>query len=113
MSTPFSTLLNDFATDLVLARPNPCPNCGPYPCYHICPNSPLYYSPEQERLDDMRYDPSEYYREGGFIDEDYYDDDYYPDDPDVDQYEDEPEIPFDPVELQGQPNPGDDQDIPF
>jgi hypothetical protein len=34
---------------------NNCPNCGPYDCYHICPNSPHYYSPEQERADDAFY----------------------------------------------------------
>lgn len=46
-----------------------CPNCGPYECYHICPNSPHFYSPEQERYDEANYDPSEYYREGGFYDD--------------------------------------------
>lgn len=54
--------------------PNPCPNCGPGDCYHICPNSPHFYSPERERADEANYDPSEYYREGGFADPDYYDD---------------------------------------
>lgn len=47
----------------------PCPNCGADPCYHICPNSPHYYSPEQERMDDAFYgqdDMSERY--GGQID---------------------------------------------
>lgn len=33
-----------------------CGNCGGDPvgegCYHICFNSPAYYSPEQERYDD-------------------------------------------------------------
>jgi hypothetical protein len=76
-STPSPHRLNDFATDLVLANPNPCGNCGPWPCYHICPNSPHYYSAEQERYDDANYDRSEYYREGGFIDVDYYDEDTY------------------------------------
>jgi len=28
-----------------------CPNCGANPCYFICPNSPRYYSAEQERAD--------------------------------------------------------------
>jgi hypothetical protein len=28
-----------------------CSNCGADPCYSICPNSPDYYSPEQERED--------------------------------------------------------------
>lgn len=28
-----------------------CSNCGADPCYSICPNSPDYYSPEQERAD--------------------------------------------------------------
>ncbi len=34
---------------------NNCPNCAPYDCYHICPNSEHYYSPEQERYDDQFY----------------------------------------------------------
>ena len=36
-----------------------CPTCGSTPmgsgCYHICPNSDSYYSPEQERYDDQFY----------------------------------------------------------
>ena len=28
-----------------------CSNCGADPCYSLCPNSPHYYSPEQERAD--------------------------------------------------------------
>ena len=36
-----------------------CPNCGGSPmgegCYHICYNSVHYYSPEQERQDDVHY----------------------------------------------------------
>lgn len=32
-----------------------CGNCGADPCYHICFNSPHYYSPEQERADDAHY----------------------------------------------------------
>ena len=36
-----------------------CPTCGSFPmgtgCYHICPNSIHYYSPEQERADDPHY----------------------------------------------------------
>ena len=34
---------------------NNCPNCAPYDCYHICPNSPFYYSAEQERADEPFY----------------------------------------------------------
>lgn len=53
-----------------------CEICGMNPvgeaCYHICPNSNHYYSPEQERADEANYDPQEYYREGGFIDDDPY-----------------------------------------
>lgn len=51
-----------------MAKTNDCPNCAPYDCYHICPNSPHYYSPEQERQDDANHDPSEYFRESGFED---------------------------------------------
>lgn len=32
-----------------------CEVCGASPCYHICPNSPHFYSPEQERYDDQFY----------------------------------------------------------
>jgi hypothetical protein len=32
-----------------------CPNCGADPCYHLCPNSVAYYSPEQERADEPWY----------------------------------------------------------
>ncbi len=36
-----------------------CPSCGSTPmgsgCYHICPNSDSFYSPEQERYDDQFY----------------------------------------------------------
>ena len=36
-----------------------CPNCGGVPmgsgCYHICRNSDSFYSPEQERADDVHY----------------------------------------------------------
>jgi hypothetical protein len=32
-----------------------CSHCGANPCYFICPNSPHYYSPEQERADDAWY----------------------------------------------------------
>jgi hypothetical protein len=32
-----------------------CSHCGATPCYHICPNSPHYYSAEQERADDATY----------------------------------------------------------
>lgn len=36
-----------------------CPECGQAPmgeaCYHICPNSDAFYSPEQERYDDQFY----------------------------------------------------------
>lgn len=32
-----------------------CTYCGASPCYHICPNSEHYYSPEQERYDDQFY----------------------------------------------------------
>lgn len=34
-----------------------CPECGQLPgeCYFICPNSPAFYSPEQERRDDAFY----------------------------------------------------------
>jgi len=34
---------------------NVCANCGANPCYHLCENSPHYYSPEQEKLDDPTY----------------------------------------------------------
>lgn len=40
-----------------------CPNCGADPCYHLCPNSVAYYSPEQERYDDMMDDGSDDHRE--------------------------------------------------
>lgn len=33
----------------------PCSYCGGDPCYHQCPNSQHYYSPEQERADDAFY----------------------------------------------------------
>lgn len=53
-----------------------CPVCGGDPigigCYHICPNSDHYYTPERERQDEANYDPSEYYREAGFADPDPY-----------------------------------------
>jgi len=29
-----------------------CDVCGASPCYHLCPNSPHYYSPEQEMHDE-------------------------------------------------------------
>jgi hypothetical protein len=36
-----------------------CKICGESPvgtgCYHICPNSVCFYSPEQERADDAHY----------------------------------------------------------
>ena len=34
-----------------------CSICGQPPdsCYNLCPNSPHFYSPEQERLDDAHY----------------------------------------------------------
>ena len=32
-----------------------CGNCGANPCYHLCFNSPYFYSPEQERYDDQFY----------------------------------------------------------
>jgi hypothetical protein len=63
-----------------MPQPNDCPNCAPYDCYHICPNSPHYYSAEQERADDATYgdldrwegygDPELCY-EGGEVDEPY------------------------------------------
>lgn len=40
-----------------------CSNCGADPCYHQCFNSPHYYSPEQERYDDMMDDGSDDMRE--------------------------------------------------
>lgn len=100
MST--SSTLNDFATDLALARPNPCRNCGPWPCYHICPNSPHYYSVEQERYDDAqdfgRYDDvHERYANSGEYGFD-------------DEYDDEPDIPFIPPVREPV---GDTDDIPF
>lgn len=54
--------------------PNNCPNCAPYDCYHICPNSPNFYSPEQERRDDAMDDGSDDIREryaSSMIDADY------------------------------------------
>jgi hypothetical protein len=39
---------------------NNCPNCAPYECYNICPNSPNYYTPEQERADDAFYGADRY-----------------------------------------------------
>jgi hypothetical protein len=58
-----------------------CPECGESPmgtgCYHICPNSVYFYTPEQERYDDQFYgmdddreryaatiEPSQYWDEG-------------------------------------------------
>jgi hypothetical protein len=42
-----------------MPNPTTCPECGSTPmgstCYHICPNSDFYYSPEQERYDDAFY----------------------------------------------------------
>lgn len=32
-----------------------CAHCGGDPCYYMCPNSPLYYSPEAERADDEAF----------------------------------------------------------
>lgn len=34
-----------------------CPSCGmpPGQCYNLCPASPAYYSPEQERADEPFY----------------------------------------------------------
>lgn len=40
-----------------------CPNCGADPCYHLCVNSPHYYSPEQELFDAMMDDGSDDRRE--------------------------------------------------
>lgn len=37
-----------------------CPNCGASPCYMLCPNHPEYYSAEQERADDERYEAMSY-----------------------------------------------------
>lgn len=38
---------------------NQCSICGQAPvreaCYHLCPNSLFWYSPEQERADDAHY----------------------------------------------------------
>ena len=62
--------MSEFAYDYVVARDERresqpsqdevgCSNCGGLPvgegCYHLCHNSPHYYSPEQERLDDAHY----------------------------------------------------------
>ena len=38
----------------------PCSYCGANPCYHICPNSPRYYSPEREREDTLYSDSLSY-----------------------------------------------------
>lgn len=38
-----------------------CSNCGASPCYHICPNSPHFYSPEKERQDDAFYGSDDVY----------------------------------------------------
>lgn len=38
-----------------------CPNCGANPCYHLCHNSPAYYSPEQEREDEKFYGMDDHY----------------------------------------------------
>lgn len=32
-----------------------CTECGASPCYHICPNSVHFYSPERERFEDAFY----------------------------------------------------------
>lgn len=44
-----------------LRTKNYCGICGSEPgnCYNICPNSDAYYSPEQERQDDLTSDPHE------------------------------------------------------
>jgi hypothetical protein len=51
-----------------------CPVCGSTPqgtgCYHICPNSVAYYSPEQERADDAHYGQDHH---DGWGDPDHYD----------------------------------------
>lgn len=41
-----------------------CPNCGMSPCSFQCPNSPEYYSPEQERADSDWNDSLPYRFEG-------------------------------------------------
>lgn len=58
--------------DEEVADDKECGNCGGSPCYHQCPNSPHFYSPEQERQDDAHYgqdDVSERYAGERFIDE--------------------------------------------
>lgn len=44
---------NKFRVETV--HPQACPECGSDPgeCYFICPNSPRYYSAEQEREDSL------------------------------------------------------------
>lgn len=54
-----------------------CPDCGQPAgeCYNLCPNSPAYYSAEQERADDPFYGQDS---RDGYGDPDYQDtDDYY------------------------------------
>jgi hypothetical protein len=51
-------------SDLVtLARSLVCPECDQIPvglgCYHLCSHSAHYYSPEQERRDDVTYGDSD------------------------------------------------------
>lgn len=59
-----------------------CGNCGGYPvgigCYHICPNSVYYYTPEQERYDDAIDDGSDDRRErfAATIEASQYEEDY-------------------------------------
>lgn len=47
------------------AAPVDCPSCGQPPgeCYNLCPLSPAFYSPEQEREDDLNWSRSDYLRE--------------------------------------------------
>lgn len=79
----FGYLDDDYRLVVLWSSPNPPRECGicgcapvGYACYHICPNSIHFYTPEQERYDEANYDPSEYFREGGFGDpEQYHDED--------------------------------------
>lgn len=51
------------ATGITATSPE-CPECGMAPmgegCYHICPNSTHFYSPEQERADEPFYGADRY-----------------------------------------------------
>lgn len=40
--------------------PEPCEYCGGDPCYHLCPNSPHFYSPEREKEDALYNDSLSY-----------------------------------------------------